>query len=105
MISWAKELGIDLERLETERFTHYRQEKIHQASKIVGAVWAGQPVPKRDESNWVPIQRAANQVHYHSATIRGWAKASKVKVYKDKGRILVYMPDVIRHAQKSKPTV
>ena len=98
MVSWAKELGIDLEKLETERFSHYKQEKIQQDSKIVGALWSRQPIPKRDESNWVPIQRAANKIHYHSATIRGWTKTGKVKVYKDKGRILVYMPDVIQHA-------
>jgi hypothetical protein len=100
MISYAEHLGIDLDELETERFTHYRQQKINNQIKIAGAVWANQPVPPK-ESDWVPIQRAANQLHYHTATIRSWTKAGLVNAYKDKGRVFVYMPDVIRHAGKA----
>jgi hypothetical protein len=88
MTSYAELLGIDLDKLETERFSYYRVATV-------------QPDPKAPDNpaDWQTLTFAANNVKYSTQTINNWKKAGKLRWHKRNGRVYVFMPDVLRHAK------
>lgn len=94
MTSYAELLGIDMAKLEAERLYHYPGSKKTTISDHLTLAEAS--------SEWQPIARAANLINYHVDSVRRWRNMGKVKCLKVKGRLLVYMPDVLRHAQTLK---
>jgi hypothetical protein len=97
MFSHAEILGIDLVKLEAERFYYYPRKKQYEEVRV------RQPElhpPVEESSQWVPIAKAANQLGYSVQTLRRWVDQRKVRAQKTKGRLFVYMPDAERHAGK-----
>lgn len=88
MTSHAELLGIDLAKLETERFSYYRVATI-------------QPDPKTPDNpeDWQTITTAANKVLYSTQTLHNWKRSGRLRWHKRNGRVYVFMPDVLRHAK------
>jgi hypothetical protein len=88
MTSYADLLGIDLTKLEAERFAYYRVDTV-------------QPDPKTPDNpdDWQPIARAANKVKYHVQTLYRLKDKGRLRWHKRNGRVYVFMPDVLRHAK------
>jgi hypothetical protein len=91
MQTYAEMLGIDLAKLEAERFAYYRRPQPKYSSPTI------KELPE-SMVDWEPVNRAANKVHYNTNTLRLWAKQNKIQSKKVNGRVWVYFPDVKRHA-------
>lgn len=94
MASYAELLGIDLAKLEAERYYH------HVPRDVPRYVTRDITPPPETSDDWQPITRAANEIGYNVETLRRWARTGRLRWQKRKGRTWVYYPDVERHAGK-----
>lgn len=100
MISHAELLGIDLDKLEAERFSHYFYKPLHTRKYDVKVI---SEAPK--ETDWLPIAQAANSIYRSVQSLRRWVADGKIRSTKLKGRLYVHREDIARHAGNSKPEV
>lgn len=93
MPSDAELLGIDLHKLEAERFYHYDTPARKYSSQAITP-------PPESSDDWQPISKAANAIRYNVESLRRLTKAGVIRWEKRNGRTWVYYPDVKRHAGK-----
>lgn len=94
MTSYAEHLGIDLVKLEAERYHHYEAPARKYVTNDITA-------PPESSDDWQPITRAANAIRYNVESLRRLTKAGAIRWEKRNGRTWVYYPDVMRHAGKA----
>jgi len=90
MTSYAEHLGIDLDKLEAERYHQY----------VTRDITRDITPPDESSDDWQPIARAANTICYNVESLRRLANQGKIRYEKRNGRTWVYYPDVARHADK-----
>lgn len=100
MVSHAELLGIDLDKLEAERFSHYFDQSVRTRKYSVKDI-----IEAPKETDWLPIAEGANSIYRSVQSIRRWIADGKIRSTKLKGRLYVHREDIARHAGNSKPQV
>ena len=93
MINYAEMLGIDLAKLEAERYQTY----------VTRNVTRDITPPPESTDDWQKLAYAANKIGYSVQTLRRWIDKGKIRYNYERGRLWVYMPDLERHAHNPKP--